>query len=138
MMNSEDNSFEGSNSQNPIGVWQGLWAKLFWQIMEELSNRDNISAYRTLKQLKTMLPPDVEKDTEEAYKKAEKILNPTIMVHTVIDSYQFNRRNFSKNGFSVITECLTAVKNSLYERKWINKDWGIHPDAGKKARIGFT
>jgi hypothetical protein len=137
MMNSEDNSFEGSNSQNPIGVWQGLWAKLFWQIMEELSNRDSQSAYRTLRQLRTMLPPDVDKDSEEAFKQLDKTLSPTIHVYSMIEAHQYNQRNLAKNGFNAITECLTVVKNSLYDRKWINKDWGIHPDSNKKARIGF-
>lgn len=123
-METNDNK-NNTNNQNALSVWQGLWAKLFWQIIEEMTKKEYINAYQTMYLLKAQLPPECETDTQDAYAKMEKTLNPKIEVFTVTEAAQYTQKHFRQYGFKALAECMTAVKNSLYTRKWITKNFGF-------------
>jgi hypothetical protein len=124
-----------SESQNPSGIWQGRWAKQLDIIIFHFSNFSVSAAWNALEDFKTILPPDCEKDIEEIFKKTKAIVCKTLIVSTVTF---YGQRAVNRYRDNVILpaerELLTAIKRSLFDRGWINKDSSFGVDANGESK----
>lgn len=120
----EENNSQ-NNPQNPSNIWQGIWAKLFIQIMQEMTNQQFQQAYKTMQLLKTQLPPECEKDVKTNYKKLDEIFQIEVNYYFSNKAQRDVNNYYKTKGYNEIIDCLTSVKNSLYDRKWITKNFGF-------------
>lgn len=129
---SEENS---NNQQNPTNVWQTVWAKLFSITFEQMIEKDFIGAWRTTELLITQIPPECETDIQKEVCKVKKVLNTQIESYTTPRLARDTKYFIDHKLPPALLELFSAIKKSLYDRHWINKDFGIHPDSGKRAKI---
>lgn len=119
-----------SNNQNPSGIWQQIWAKLFWQAIDQITFQNFIGAWETLQLLKVQIPPECEEDTIEAYKKTEAVMKKPISSYNYVATAQKKQRQIQSEAPEALRELIGAVRKSLYIKGWINKDFTIRPTHG--------
>lgn len=112
---------KGNKGQNPSGIWQAIWVDLIKTINENLitgtANTFRI-AWRSLLVLQKTIPPQCIEDTKEEYKKAKETM----------DFKSYNKdKQLEIDAPYALREVLGAVIFSLFDRGWINKDFGIKP-----------
>ena len=122
---------QGSQNNNPTGIWQSKWAQKIDDILFHFSQFDTITAWNDLVDFKTILPPDCELDIDELFKETEKIVFKKYIVSSV-SFYAEKTKNYHREYVVLPAErkLLSAIKNSLFNRGWINKDFSIHPRQG--------
>ena len=126
-----------NTNPNPSGIWQASWADLFYRIIEDMRLREYPLAWRNMKLLKVMLPPDCETDVNQEFIEAEKKLNVSFGGGKVITSYaeQALRKYMNTTGDTTLMELLTNIKRSLFTRGWINKDFSAQPKFERKGHL---
>lgn len=123
MENSSNN-----NQNNPSGIWQGRWAKQLDLILECFYNFDYLNAWNALEDFKTILPPDCETDIEKVFQETKKAVFTTRQYSYIPE---INVKQKQKTIYTTIIpkerELLTAIKKSLFDRGWINKNFSVKP-----------
>lgn len=125
-----ENSYINNNSQNPSGIWQTIWGNLFYKFNEEMLNENYIRAWKTVQLLKGQIPPECEKDILEEYNQAHKIINKPIEAYTTIEAKRAKKQQLNNQAPEILLQLMGNIRQSLYDRKWINKDFSIHPREG--------
>jgi hypothetical protein len=122
---------QGSQNNNPTGIWQSKWAQKIDDILYHFSTFSTMAAWNDLIDFKTILPPDCEEDIKQLFEETEKIVFKKYSVSTV--SFYAEKTRLYHREYVVLPaerKLLTAIKNSLFDRGWINKDFSIHPRQG--------
>lgn len=127
------------NQNNPTGIWQSMWCNLFTLFFNQFSERKYTASYETLKMLKKSIPPECEKDVDSEFEKVAKVFKKPALPasgYWAYDDAQFNKQH------QIITETPTLllnliglIRNSLYEKGWINKNFGAKPRYEKKGHL---
>lgn len=125
-----ETNYNTSNSQNPSGIWQTIWGNLFYKFNEEMLNNNYIRAWKTVQLLKAQIPPECEKDILEEYKRTDNIMKKPIEAYTSTEAKR--RKNYQLNNEAPegLLQLMGNIRQSLYDRNWINKDFSIHPRGG--------
>ena len=134
MLDGQQPQTNGQN-QNPTAIWQAAWANKLADILFDFRSFNTIGAWNDLADLKTILPPECETDTEQLYKETEKIVFKPIMVSQVVYYAEQTKKRYRENiVLPAERKLLTAIKKSLFERGWINKDTGFGADANAESK----
>lgn len=131
-----ENSFGGGNGQNPSGVWQTIWGNLFFKFNEEMLNENYLRAWKTAQLLKQQIPPECEKDIQEIYSKTDNIMKKPIYAYTTIEAKRAKKQQLTNEAPELLLELMGNIRQSLYNRNWINKDFSIHPRGGTAKITG--
>jgi rRNA-processing protein FCF1 len=114
-------SYQGSQNNNPSGIWQSKWALKLDDILFHFSQFDTMVAWNDMVDLKTILPPDVEEDVEELFKETEKIVFKPIICSTVMQQAEKAKRQHRENVVLPAERILlTAIKKSLFQSQNVN------------------
>jgi hypothetical protein len=120
---------------NPTGIWQSIWANLFMQTIEEISNKQYIHAYSTLEILKKQIPPECETDIEKEFK------DVTTLVKQPINGFNYNSAQEQKMSQiqnklrPALLNLMGSIRSSLYKHNWINKDFSAQPQFKRKGHL---
>ena len=126
-----------SAGQNPTAIWQAAWKDKIDIILLDLRNYDHIMAWTDLIDMKTILPPECETDTNDLFAETEKIIFKKIIT-TTVQYYATKIREQYRDTVVIPTErkLLSAIKDSLYKRGWINKpDFSAQPKFERKGHL---
>lgn len=122
------NSPQGSN---PSGIWQNSWSRKLEEILYDLKMFDHMQAWNDLEDFKTILPPICEKDIEQLFTETKNTVFKT-QKYSTIPHINIQQKQKYRDNIVIPAErkLLTAIKNSLFDRGWINKDFNIKPFYG--------
>ena len=115
------------NSQNPSGIWQGIWAQCFTQTLYAMSEGNYAVAYNRLLDLQSMLPPECNAETKAAYEKAEKIICREVAGYSTTQREFYAKQYTKQYAPPAIRELMATVISSLFNKGWINKNFGAKP-----------
>lgn len=118
------------NNQNPTAIWQGIWAGLFNQIFQEMTKKDFLAAWEATQLLITQIPPECEDDIKNEIQKIKKIVNTPIEAYTTQQLQRNKEQVINQKLPPALLELFSAIKKSLYNKNWINKDFSVKPRAG--------
>lgn len=126
------------NQNNPTGIWQHIWVTLIIQALEEYKRNDYVGCYNTTKLLKTQLPPECETEITEKFNVIIKILKKISETKgSTLQQVQDKQIYLIHNELpEPLLELLGAVRKSLFDKGWINKNFGASPINKKKPHIG--
>lgn len=123
------------NQSNPTIIWQSIWGDLFRTIISQITENNFEGAYKTLELLKVMLPPECEKDIEEKYKEVKTLLIKPSNGYNFDNAKENKKNQLYKDMPAALMTLMGEVRKTLYDRHWINKDFSIHPESGRTAKI---
>ncbi len=117
-----------NNQANPTMIWQSLWAELFRQTLDQMNRGQYHMAFKSLLDLKELLPFECANDVTEIYKEGEKLIFKTKVTGCSISSAERDLRLLlNEKAPPMIRRIIGAVTRSLYTRNWINKDFSAKP-----------
>ncbi len=120
------------NQNNPTGIWQHIWVTLTLQAIEQYSKKQYLSMWETLKILKKEIPPECENDCEAQYTKITQIVQEINKItgnklQSVKDIYAYR---VYRDLPEPLLDLLGQIRKSLFEKGWINKNFGAKPKFG--------
>lgn len=129
------------NQNNPTGIWQSMWCDLFKQFFDQYTTKNYLGAFETLKILKKSIPPECEKDVTLDFEKVSSVFNKTgkpTYGYWAYEEAQFNKMHrIITETPMLLLELLGSIRNSLYEKGWINKNFGAKPRFEKKGHLSI-
>lgn len=125
-----ENHLNTANSQNPSGIWQSIWGNLFYQFNEQMLNNEYLRAWKTVQLLKAQIPPECEKDIQQEYNRVKKIIDQPTEAYTAREHINQKRAQLNRETPEALLALMGNIRYSLYDKKWINKDFSIHPREG--------
>ena len=126
-----------NNSQNPSGIWQGIWGNLFLQFNIEMMENNYLRAWKTLQLLKSQIPPECEKEVNTEYDKVNQIIQQKTKAYTTTQRNRLKRTQLNNEAPSSLLHLMSCIRQSLYDKHWINKpDFNAHPRNTQEAHIG--
>lgn len=113
------------NQANPTGIWQSIWANLFMQAITEMSKNQYIHAFNTLEILKSQIPPECEKDIEQLYQETKRIVEKKVPSYNLSSQQEKKFAQIQTELKPATLKLMAKIRNSLYEKHWINKQTGF-------------
>lgn len=131
----ETNQNSQPQNPNPTGIWQSLWLKLISQALDEISQRRYVSAWQTLQLLRTQIPPECEQEVKKYYDAIEPIVNKQFRGNNLQEAQELRAHYIFLKMQTPLLELLSAIRTSLYEHNWINKDFTVRARITQGAQL---
>jgi hypothetical protein len=132
----EENKTSNSASQNPSGVWQGIWGNLFFQFNQQMLENSYLRAWKTIQLLKSQIPPECEIEIQTEYDKVYRMIKSPMQAYTSLDANRMKMHQLNTEAPDALLSLLSNIRKSLYDKKWINRpDFTAQPKYEKKGHL---